>query len=74
MSARRFAYTVRMPAKSVATLDWLAERGYDANFRALATLVQLVATTIRTTIANALDRLIVSFQRCAIPYPHAKTL
>ena len=42
--------------------------------RALATLVQLVATTIRTTIANALDRLTVSFTRCAIPYPHAKTL
>jgi len=39
MSARRWAYTVTMPAKSVATLDWMAEHGYDSNFRALATIL-----------------------------------
>ena len=36
MTAR--PYQVTMPRKSLATLDWLNARGYDANFRNLATL------------------------------------
>lgn len=41
--------------------------------RALAALVQLVATTLRITTATVYDRLIVSFKRFAIPYSRAKT-
>ena len=37
MSAR-YAYTVTVPRASLVTLDWLNARGYDANFRNLATL------------------------------------
>mgnify|MGYP006346758721 CR=1 FL=1 len=33
------AYTVTFPRKSMATLEWLAARGYDGNFLALATPV-----------------------------------
>jgi hypothetical protein len=32
----RYAYTVTMPRKSLATLEWLSARGYDANFLNLA--------------------------------------
>lgn len=32
------AYTVTMPARCLPTLDWLSARGYDANFRNLASL------------------------------------
>jgi hypothetical protein len=41
--------------------------------RALAVLVQLVAATLRITTATVYDRLIVSFNRFAIPYSRATT-
>lgn len=41
--------------------------------RALAAIVQLVATTLRINYANALNRLLVSVKRFTVPSPRATT-
>lgn len=40
----RYVYKVEIPNKSLRTLEWLSERGYDANFYNLGTMTEETET------------------------------